>query len=305
MKKALVIGSEGSVGIHLVKHLQSNNWQVLKSDIKPGTLDDYYVSDINHPIDLLPAFESKPDVVFLLSAMRGRIACEKASSLSVTTNLSGVNNVAQLCKLYSSKLIYVSTSEIYGPDCDPMHEDISNPNPNNRYGLTKLLGEKLIEYEVRTHGLKAVTLRPFMIYNENEEFGAHRSAMIRFACELAMGNPIEVHKGSARGWLHISDAVNLITESSRLEDYHVINIGNPDIQPMAKLAELLRKQLKADKNLIKTVDLPVRMTGVKNPVLEKQQTLLGIVPEITLEEGLKRVCLRVKDRIQAGELPSN
>ena len=104
---------------------------------------------------MIPAFESKPDVVFLLSAMRGRIACEKASSLSVTTNLSGVNNVAQLCKLYSSKLIYVSTSEIYGPDCDPMHEDISNPNPNNRYGLTKLLGEKLIEYDC---------LHPFLIF---------------------------------------------------------------------------------------------------------------------------------------------
>jgi nucleoside-diphosphate-sugar epimerase len=78
-----------------------------------------------------------------------------------------------------------------------MDEVATVPRPNNRYGLTKLLGEQLVDYEVAQHGLRAVTLRPFMIYDENEDFGDHRSAMIRFAHDLARGRPIQVHRGSA------------------------------------------------------------------------------------------------------------
>lgn len=78
--------------------------------------------------------------------------------------------------------------------CDPVDEAGPHPQPNNRYGLSKLLGEQLVGYEVRTNGLRAVSLRPFMGYDEDEEFGAHRSAMIRFAYGLATGQPIEVHR---------------------------------------------------------------------------------------------------------------
>src|SRR5215210_5339005 len=206
MKKALVLGSEGNIGAPLTRHLMATGWEVLEADIRPGWRDRYVMADINHPVDLLPAFDWEPTVVFLLSAMVSRVTCEQASSLAIATNLSGVNNVLQLAKRAKSKVVFFSTSEVYGPHCDPMDETDSNPKPNNRYGLSKLLGEQLVEYEVRTHGLDAVVLRPFMVYDENEDLGDHRSAMIRFSSELALGRPIEVHRGSARSWLHITDA---------------------------------------------------------------------------------------------------
>ncbi|WP_204273092.1 hypothetical protein, partial [Enterobacter hormaechei] len=67
--------------------------------------------------------------------------------------------------------------------------------------------------------------------------GDHRSAMIRFASNLALGKPIQVHGGSARGWFHVSDAVRAIEAASRVEDYAVVNIGHPDVRPIADLAE--------------------------------------------------------------------
>src|SRR6185437_287660 len=179
----------------------------------------------------------QPDVVFLLASIVSRVTCEQAGSLAIATNLAGTNNVLQLCKRTRSRLVYFSTSEVYGPDCDPMDEADSNPRPNNRYGLSKLLGEQLVEYEVRTHGLQAVTLRPFMMYDEQEDLGDHRSAMIRFATNLALGRPIEVHRGSARGWFHASDAVRAIEAATRVDKYSVINIGHPEIVPIADLAE--------------------------------------------------------------------
>src|SRR5262249_32824264 len=149
--------------------------------------------------------------------------------------------------------------EVYGPEAEEMDEATTEPKPNNRYGLSKLLGEQLVEYEVRTYGLKAVTLRPFMIYDENEDLGDHRSAMIRFASNLALGQPITVHRQSARGWLHISDAVRAVEAAADTREYAVVNIGHPDVRPIVDLAEMIRAQLDAPEELVRIEDLPDRM----------------------------------------------
>lgn len=304
MKKALVLGSEGNIGGPLVHHLRAGGVDVLESDIKPAWREGYVMADINHPVDLLPAFDWGPDVVFLLSAMVSRVTCEQASSLAISTNLGGINNVLQLAKRSGSRVVFFSTSEVYGPDCDPMDERLSDPKPNNRYGLSKLLGEQLVEYEVRTHGLNACVLRPFMIYDENEELGDHRSAMIRFTSDLALGKPIDVHRGGMRSWLHVSDAVRAIEAAAALGQHAVINIGHPDVMPIETMAEMIRAALRADPTLIRINELPSRMTLVKRPTLDRMARLLGVSPRVSVHEGVQLVCARVTERLRAGERPS-
>ena len=294
--KILVIGSEGNIGKPLVRHLINSGHEVLASDIKPGWRKDFLMADINCPVDLLPAFDWGPDVVILLAAVVSRVTCEQAGSLAVATNMSGVQNVIELCRRVGAKLIYFSTSEVYGPECELMDEGDSEPSPNNRYGLLKYLGEKLVEYEVKVNALKAVTLRPFMFYDENEDIGDHRSAMIRFATNLARSEPITVHRGSARGWMHMSDAVRVIEATAGLDQYEVINVGHPDKVTIEQLAEMIRAELGASKDLINYSDLPPGMTLVKNPVLKKQRELLGIEPEVSLQEGVRRVCSVITER---------
>lgn len=299
--KALVMGSEGNVGAPLVAHLRAQGHEVMESDVRSAWRPGYLMADINQPIDLLPAFDWGPDVVFLLSAMVSRVTCEQASGLAIATNLAGINNVLQLCRRVGARCVFFSTSEVYGPECDPMDESLSHPRPNNRYGLSKLLGEQLVEYEVRTYGLKAVALRPFMIYDEDEDLGAHRSAMIRFATNLALGRRIEVHRGSARGWLHVSDALRAIDAAARVEQYAVINIGHPEIVPITELAEKIRAELGADPALVTQTEIAPRMTAVKRPTLDRQRDLLGVVPGVSLDEGVRRVCARVRERLRQGE----
>lgn len=288
--KALVIGSEGNIGAPLVAHLRRSGYEVLECDHHPRWRENYLTADLTQPVDLLPAFDWQPDVVFLLAALVGRMPCEQAGGLALSTNVAGINNVVQLCKRAKARCVFFSSSEVYGPDCDPMDEVHSVPRPNNRYALTKWLGEQLVEYEVRFEGLKAVTLRPCMIYHEHETVGEHRSAMIRFVANLAQGRPIEVHRGSARSWLHVADAVRAIEAAGRLDQYAVINIGHPDIIPMADLAEMIRAELKASPDLVITTDLPPQMTLVKRPTLDRQRTLLGFEPTIGIAEGIRRMC---------------
>jgi nucleoside-diphosphate-sugar epimerase len=288
--KALVIGSEGNIGAPLVEHLRSLDYSVLGFDIRPGWRSDYLPGDITNPVDLIPAFDWGPDIVFLLAATVGRMVCEQAASLAISTNVAGVNNVLQLCKRSNAKCVFFSSSEVYGPHCDPMDEARSTPQPNNRYALTKWLGEQLVEYEVRTAGLRALVLRPCMVYDEHETVGEHRSAMIRFVSNLARGRPIEVHRGSARSWLHISDAVRAIEGAVRVDEYSVINIGHPEVTPMAELAEFIRAELNASPDLVITTELPPQMTLIKRPTLERQRVLLGVEPRVGIVEGVRRMC---------------
>jgi nucleoside-diphosphate-sugar epimerase len=288
--KALVIGSEGNIGSALTVHLRAAGYEVLGFDLRPGWRQGYLTGDITHPVDLIPAFDWGPNVVFLLAAAVGRMVCEQAASMAVSTNVAGVNNVLQLCKRSNAKCVFFSSSEVYGPNCDPMDEARSVPQPNNRYALTKWIGEQLVEYEVRASGLRAVTLRPCMVYDEHETVGEHRSAMIRFVSNLARGRPIEVHRGSARSWLHISDAVRAIEGATRVEEYSIINLGHPEVTPMSDLAEMIRLELNAPPELVVTTELPPKMTLIKRPTLDRQRTLLGVEPRVGIIEGVKRVC---------------
>jgi nucleoside-diphosphate-sugar epimerase len=143
-----------------------------------------------------------------------------------------------------------------------------------------------------------------MIYDEAEDLGDHRSAMIRFAANLARGRSIEVHRGSARGWLHVSDAVRAIEAAAQVDRYAAINIGHPDVVPMADLAEMLRAELEADPSLIRVTSLPSQMTLVKRPTLDRQRTMLRIEPLVSLREGVLRVCAYQR-RLLAGEGVTN
>jgi nucleoside-diphosphate-sugar epimerase len=289
-RKALVIGSEGNIGAPLVAYLRSVGYEVLECDLRPGWREGFFMADIGHPLDLLPAFDWGPDVVFLLAATVGRMPCEQAGSLAVATNVAGVNNVLQLCKRVGARCVFFSSSEVYGPHCDPMDDAHSIPRPNNRYALTKLMGEHLVEYEVRASGLRAVTLRPCMVYAEHETIGEHRSAMIRFVSNLARGQPIEVHRGSARSWLHASDAVRAVEAAGRLDEYAVINLGHPEVVLMADLAEMIRAELNASPELVVTTELPPQMTLIKRPTIDRQRSLLGFEPTVGIAEGVRRMC---------------
>jgi nucleoside-diphosphate-sugar epimerase len=295
--RALVIGSEGNIGKPLVKRLSASGWDVYSCDHRPAWKPNYVMADIRNATDLIQAFDCKPDVVFHLAAMVSRVTCEQAASLAVDVNMTGTQNVLDLTKRAGASIVYFSTSEVYGPEIEFMDEDIT-PKPNNRYGLTKLLSESLVEYEVKQHGLQAAILRPFMMYDEDEDLGDHRSAMIRFATNLALGKPIEVHQGSSRAWFHVSDAVRSIEAAASLKQYSVINIGNSDVRPILELAHLIAEHLNAPKSLIKEIELPGRMTLHKVPNLSRQTNLLGVTPQISFEEGVKRVCVNVVDRLK-------
>ena len=74
-KTVLVIGSKGNIGKKLVARLKTRKFNVLESDILPGW-EGYFMADIKI-CGSYKAFNKKPKVVFLLSAMVSRVTCDK------------------------------------------------------------------------------------------------------------------------------------------------------------------------------------------------------------------------------------
>jgi nucleoside-diphosphate-sugar epimerase len=298
--RVVVTGAAGNIGKPLVRALRERNDKVLEVDTKAGWRDEYLSADVRNIADMLEILDFAPDVIYHLASNVSRVTCEAAPTLTIDANLVGTQNVIEIAKRTRARLVYFSTSEVYGNTTQLMRETMLC-EPNNRYGLSKLLGERLVEYEVASHGLDAITLRPFMMYDEHEDMGAHRSAMIRFAENLCLYKPIDVHSGSARGWIHSSDAVRaIIAAGDHQGDYTIVNIGHPDIRPVADLAEMIRAYYGVDLDLIRVNPQPPRMTLVKNPHLARQYDVLGVAPSVTLEDGVRRVCNAVRDRIMRG-----
>jgi len=287
--RVLVIGSEGNIGKPLVKHLRACGHDVLRCDIKQGWAGDYVQADIRNLQDLYPvAYRFMPNVVYHLAAMVSRVTCEAAPEMTMATNVTGTSNVCQLCKAFDIKMINISTSEVYG-NRDGLMDECDSLNPNNRYGLSKRIAEEVVAYEAQA-GLRAITLRPFMFYCEDETMGEHRSAMIRFAEALSCKRKITVHDGARRSWLHMSDAVWFFEKVLYVKgNSETINIGHPDIWTVEGVAKEMCKAFGVSKDLVSVSELPERMTLSKTPNLEKQAALLGEPKLIGVLDGIKRI----------------
>lgn len=293
-KRILLIGSEGNIGSKLAPYLRSCGHEVYKCDQIQNYADDYSVVNILQPIDLLRVFEEfEPEVVYLLAAMVSRVTCEDSPGLTIDTNLNGLNNVIQLCKNYDSRLIYFSTSEVYGNIGGKLHED-RECKPNNIYGLTKYLGEQLVQYFLTD----AIIVRPFMFYDEDETRGDHRSAMIRFCYHLVRKEKITVHKGSRRSWMHISDAVKVLERLLYVHatDNIIVNIGSEGTVPTEHLAKMICDKLSIDySQYVIEEPLPGKMTLDKQPDTSRQYKLTGVLPLVDLQSGIDRVLTKLRN----------
>jgi nucleoside-diphosphate-sugar epimerase len=278
--------------------LKSKGHKVFGIDHQQRFKEGYKTVDINNGADLINTFyEFDPDVVFHMAAMVSRVTCEASPCTTVKTNLYGTENVIQLCKQVKAKLIFFSTSEVYGNVEGLLSEYRLDLQPNNFYGLSKLMGEQLVRYEVE-NGLNAIIVRPFMFYHEDETLGDHRSAMIRFVTDLLKGQKIIVHKGSKRSWMHLDDGVKVLETLCQIDGFQILNIGSAFVFDMSSVAGMICEELGLKyENYVFEEPLPKKMTLHKIPDLQRQHDLMGLSATIDIREGIKRVIAKVRERL--------
>ena len=207
-KKVLLTGGAGFIGSHLADVLAQRNELLVVDDLSVGDRDNLSRAEALPQVrferadvcdrEAMGRLCRDVDVVFHLA-----ISCLRTSLanpwLNHDTNAGGSLAVALAARdAEVERLVYVSTSEVYGSaQTTPMAE--SHPlHPTTVYGASKLAGEHYALACWRTWGLPVVVVRPFNNYGPREPWqGARAEVIPRFILQLEAGRqPVVYGDGS-------------------------------------------------------------------------------------------------------------
>lgn len=344
--RILVTGAAGFIGTHLVRELEEAGHEVIATDRRPHDLFGeplLWVGDLmsrtgvmggpipegwrgmatSRYLDYVIGRE-RPDVVVHLAAQVGRQFGEDAPAVAALDNVGMTALVARSCAEAGVRLVYASTSEVYGdvgdlialedfpPDRGSAAVGLYADLPHNVYGLTKRQAEEVAALYATFHGdlrdgdLPAglQVIRPSMPYGPGLPPGRGRAAIVNFLWQAHHGAPLTVHRGAERSWCWIGDAVagiRRVIEDGEVAYTHddwrsgvgCYNVGRDDAAvPMEQVAWVAlnvaapTSVVHPDPRVV-LVDAPGRQTIVKRLSTDKLRGL-GWTPSVDLEDGMRR-----------------
>jgi len=300
--KILVTGAMGFIGKHLVKALKDHGYDIVGIDLAIADSDDYVRADITYFEDVWEIFKESNgfDIVLHLAGEVGRLNGEEYPQRMIYVNEIGTLNLVKLCLEYNSKLVYFSTSEIYGrlfDEKEVCEEDFSTISPDmitNIYAMSKLFGEGIVNHYVKNYDLLAVGIRPFMIYGPGIIASKYKSAIDQFVYNCLTNKPFVVHEGSERAWCYIDDFIDgilkiMANHSFKAGVYESYNVGTQEYIPTEDLAKLVLELTGSSSDLMQLVHLPDKFISGRKRFSNRKLRELGWEQKIPLRQGLQKV----------------
>lgn len=285
----LVTGCLGTIGAPLVRKL-IDKANVISIDNRHalGTIR----CDITNFRKLERIFEETvPDVVYHLAAEFGRKNGEEYYEDLWNTNVIGTRHIIELCLQFKSKLIFTSSSEVYGNFAIPQRETDTNgfaPDFNNDYAITKYVNELQILRFIKLHGLQAVILRLFNAYGPGEYYTDYRSVICLFLYKIMNNEEIIAYRNYHRVFMYIDDLINTLAKVYLCEDVfngEIINIGGKQMYSIEELIKIIENITKLKANVIWKTKEQANVVD-KQPYLDKAFKLLKHDPSTPLEVGI-------------------
>ena len=253
MKKAIVTGGSGYLGNVLIKKLLSLSWSVVNIDINSSNIKNpnykYFNCDIRD-YNKLDKNLPEANVIFHCVA---QVPVLKDKKKFWSVNSEGTKNICAVAKKKKiNKLIYVSSSAVFGnPKSNPVNE-LTIPEPAEDYGKAKLNGE-LICKKYASEKLKIIIIRPRTI------LGHDRLGIVQILFDwIKNGKVIPVLNNGENiyQFVHVDDLVDafLLSEQKIENNYEIFNIGTDNYSTMYDLMSSLIKQTES-KSRIKSLPL--------------------------------------------------
>lgn len=296
MKNIAVIGGAGFIGSHLCKELIHRNYKVRVIDQNKPKIDNIPFIQANiKDIDALRKALKGVDGVFHLAALVGVDSCLNDDNEVIQTNLKGTENVLDVCmELGVKKILFTSSSEVYGDGVKVPFSEDDDKVPKSTYGKAKLEAEKLLKQVSNNIDVRIV--RYFNIYGigQREDF-----VISRFCRNVLQGKAIQIYGDGSqvRCFTNVKDAVRGTVLAYEYPDspYEVFNIANSRPITIKELAYLIYN---LTKNEPKIQYIDFNETGVRPksvevfqriPDVTKAKKLLHFEASISLEKGLKEL----------------
>lgn len=302
----LVTGGAGFIGSYVVEELLSHaparilvldnlvrgSYENMESFLENSVVE-FIEGDIRDKV-LLESCISRSDYVFHMAALRiNSCAANPAEGFEVM--LSSTFELAALCVKYKvKKVIYSSSASIYGLAQRFPTPETDNPYNNQTfYGGAKLWGEQLFRSFKFMYGLDYVGLRYFNVYGARMDTdGKYTEVMIRWLDCMREGKPPLIYGdgSTSMDFVYVRDVAraNVAALCSDVTD-EVFNVGNCE---ETSLKELLETLLEVNNS---SLSPEYREENSVNPVSRrladnsKAKDLLGFLPTISLQEGLKEL----------------
>jgi UDP-glucose 4-epimerase len=312
--KALITGGAGFIGSHLTDSLLERGWHVTSVDDfskgRPENIehvlgrDEYEFVEMDcRELDRLLELGEGADAVINLAATK--IPRYGSALGNLTINLLANRTALEVAHQSKAKFVLASTSDVYGRNPDlPFREDgdsLIGPSTTPRwaYGVTKLCDEHMAFAYQDEYELPVTVLRYFGSYGERQYLNWWGGPQGVFLEAIAKGEPLQVHGDGTqtRCFTHIDDMVEATARAIERPEANgeIINIGSDHEVSINELAELMHRVSGVEgEPEITYVPYESFSRGYQDvlrriPALDKQREILGFEPQISLEEGTRRL----------------
>lgn len=271
--RVLILGVNGFIGNALTERLlEDGNYEVHGMDINSDAIGrlmqepDFYFheGDVSIHNEWIEYHIKKCDVILPLVAIATPIEYTRNPIRVFELDFEENLRVVRHCVKYGKRIIFPSTSEVYGMCDDPDFDEdnsrlILGPINKQRwiYSCSKQLLDRVIWAYGKSHGLAFTLFRPFNWMGprldslNSARIGSSR-AITQLILNLVEGTPIQLIDGGAqkRCFTHVTDGVEclfrVIENKDNVCDGQIINIGNPDNEAsIRELAEYLTELFEA------------------------------------------------------------
>lgn len=317
-KTALVCGSGGFIGSHLVKRLKKERYWVRGVDLKKplysaSPADDFAVGDLRDQKFCQKVLDRPFDEVYQLAADMGGAGYifSGEHDADVMHNSAQINlNMAHFGSLAKIKNIFFSSSACIYPErnqLDPKHpnlaEDSAYPaGPDSEYGWEKLFSERVYLAYKRNYGLNVHIARFHNVYGPEGSWnnGKEKSpaAMCRKVAQAKDGGTIEMWGDGlqTRSYLYIDECLEGIRRLMKSKFSGPVNIGSEEMVSINELAAMIMK-IAGKKLSIKHIKGPLGVRGRSsdNRLIRKE---LKWEPTGKLYDGLTKTYAWINEQVK-------
>ena len=304
--KYAVTGGAGFIGSHLVKNLVERGNEVIvidnlntgkkknvKKNFKKINFFEVDIRDFSTIEDIM----KNVDGIFHEAALASVQDSFRIPDKFFDVNVKGTENIFKIGKKLGIKVVYASSSSVYGsPISIPIKEN-DDKNPINPYAKTKLENDKMAEKYAK-NGLKVIGLRYFNVFGPRQS--KEYAGVIKLFLEriqqglspLINGDGLQV-----RDFVYVDDVVNanILAMESNI-DGEFFNIGTNSTISVLDLANII---IKFSGLKLKPIHQPAVPGDVKatQADITKAKMMLKWKPTTSIENWLKSAVLDIKNNL--------
>jgi len=310
----LVTGGAGFIGSHLIDRLMNvpNTEVICVDNFQTGSrsniaqwLGNPHFELIRH--DIVEPLRIDIDLIWHLACPASPLQYQRNPITTAKTCVLGTLNMLGLAKRCNARILFASTSEIYGdplvsPQAESYFGNVNCAGPRACYDEGKRMAETLCYDYARTHDVSVAVARIFNTYGPRMSSSDGR-VVTNFITQALQGKPLTIYGTGqqTRSFCFCDDLVEGLIALMNSEVQGPVNLGNPHEITIYELADRIRTLINPALNLIYK-PLPIDDPQRRRPDIERAETLLNWHPTVKLEKGLETTIADLRSQLKQPNL---